>query len=280
MLSETNKEKVLKIINEATDAGASQFKPSIRAVYGQSEKQQPYHIGSCIFLSIKSKKYLLTVAHIIDESKDTPLYINGVGNELVCIQYRFILTNRPALGREADMYDFAWAHLSDESIKLCGENDFIPEEKFTDGTENPKGRIYLALGYPCSKNKPNVFKKTITPAYFRYADIVKNDETLCKKLKVSGAEHLFFNYNFKHSMNDKGDLINSIEPRGLSGGVLVDMGKFVDWHKSADKPTGKLAGMIFMKHEDRNTIVAVKIGAIVNLIKQRQTEDSKGISGH
>jgi len=279
VLIKPNIKKVTKIINDATDVGASQFKASIREVYGQSEKQQLDHIGSCVFLSINSKKYLLTAAHITDRFEDTPLYIHGAANKLVRIQGEFLSVKKPESGRDADHYDFAWAHLSNQLIELCGENDFIPEEKFTEGTESPKDRIYLALGYPCSKNKPNTHERTITPRYFPYAGVVKSDESLCKELGVLGIDHLFLEYDFKHSKNENADLINSINPRGLSGGALVDMGTFSDWYKSTDKLTGKLAGMLIEMHKAHNVIVAVKISKIVNLIKQEQAKEKDGISG-
>ena len=105
-----------------------------------------------------------------------------------------------------------------------------------------------------------------------YADTIKNDESLCKKLKISGKDHLFLNYNFKHSKNDNGGLINSVNPQGLSGGSLVDMGTFGDWIGPTNKPAGKLAGMLIEMHKPHKAIIAVKINKIVNFIKQKTPE--------
>ena len=274
-----NREKVLKIINDSTDLGGKEFKPSIRAVYVADNNGDLSHLGSCVLLSINQENYLLTAAHIVDKAQKATLYINGTANELVCINGLFMITNKPELGRDADHYDFAWLHLSDKLIELCGKDDFITEERLIEGAESSEGIIYLALGYPCSKNEPNRFKKTISPNYFRYADMVKSDKKLCQKLGISGADHLFLNYNFKHSKNERGFLINAIKPQGLSGGALVDMGTIADWNKPGFKAVGKLAGLIIEGHKDHKVVVAVKMNNIVNSIKQKQTKDAKRNSG-
>jgi hypothetical protein len=51
---------------------------------------------------------------------------------------------------------------------------------------------------------------------------------LLNKLRITGEDHIFIGFNPKHSKDSIGNLVNSIDPTGISGGTLVDLGNLAD----------------------------------------------------
>lgn len=264
------KQIVREKVNECTDAGAEQFILSIRPIYGSSAQGSPIHIGTCILLNVRQENYLLTAAHVIDENKYSSLYVGGE-TELELIEGDFLTTRKPEGGRSNDRYDFAWTKLPKEFLAKLGKVEFIYEKDLAVNRANTNGRLYLALGYPNSKNKKvDNRKKSVTPKYLKYSSIVKPNTALCQKLGISGNEHLFLDFDSKHSKNSDGLIVNSIEPRGISGGVLIDMGSISKpGQLVAGNPCkGKLAGMLIENHKDHKAMLAVKIGVVINHMKK------------
>lgn len=263
-------EFVRERMNECTNAGAQQFISSIRPIYGSSENGNPIHIGTCLLMEIENHKYLLTAAHVIDENEYSSLYVGGK-SEVILIEGDFHCTMRPEDGRDNDHYDFAWLQLSDQLIEKIGNACFAQETQLSYYNGQPEGRLYLALGYPNTKNKKiNTPKKSIKPYYMKHASTVNQNEVLRRKLGVSGKDHLFLEYNSKHSKDEEGKIVNSIVPRGISGGALIDMGNIAnpDSYIPNAPCSGQIAGMLIENHKDCKAMSAVKIGVIVEQIKK------------
>ena len=139
-------------------------------------------------------------------------------------------------------------------------------------TENTDGKIYLAIGYPNSKNKNKEINRTntsVTPHLFSYSSTIKQNSDLCQKLKISGNEHLFLNYNSKYSKDTNGLKINSISPKGISGRALIDMGNItqIEQYETNVLCNGKLTGLLIENHQEYCVMCAVKISVITQAIQ-------------
>jgi len=258
----TVSEVVRERMNECTDAGAQQFIGSIKPIYGSSHNGNPIHIGTCILLQIEKRKFLLTAAHVTDKNEYTSLYIGG-GTELILIEG----------DRKKDHYDFAWLKLNEAFINKIWDVNFADETQLLFNNDDTEGKLYLALGFPNSKNKKiNTQETSLTPKYMKYSSTVKQNDALCQKLRISGADHLFLDYDSKYSKDDNGQIVNSYAPRGISGGALVDMGKTSDPKSYIPQTpcTGKIAGMLVENHKDFKAMSAVKINVIVEQIKTKE----------
>ena len=94
----------------------------------------------------------------------------------------------------------ALMELNDELVKKIGHNDYHCEDDILINDLNPKGRCYLALGYPVSKNKKlDTFKKSVKPYYLKYTSTIVPDKQLCEKLKITGDHHYFLSFDPKKS---------------------------------------------------------------------------------
>ena len=258
-------------MNECTEAGAKQFMSSIRPIYGSSKNMSaPIHIGTCILIEISKTKYMVSAAHVFDENKYNSLYL-GARSELELVVGDIYTTQKVNGNRSEDHFDFAWMKLTSELLSKLDNVKFISENDLANEQEDPHGRLYLALGYPNSKNKKvNIQKKSVTPKFLKYSSTVKSKPSLCEKLRITGNEHLFLDFDSKQSKDSDGNIVMSVKPTGISGGGLIDMGNI-------SKPknflpgipcVGKLAGILIENHKEHKAMSAVKIGVIVNQIKK------------
>ncbi|OAI10146.1 hypothetical protein A1507_21935 [Methylomonas koyamae] len=263
-------EIVREKMNECVDVGTQQFANSIKPIYGSTEQGRPEHIGTCILLTINAKNYLLTAAHVIDNNEYTSLYIGSESN-LILIEGNFLCTSKPNGCRDNDHYDFAWLEISETLLNKIGDASYISDENIAKKQEKTEGKLYLALGYPNSKNKKiNNIAKSVKPQLFRYSSTIKQSQELCNKLGISGDDHLFLQHNSKHSKDSDGITVNSIEPRGISGGALIDMGNISKPEQYTEhvQCTGKLAGLLIENNKEYRLMSAVKINFIIQHIMQ------------
>jgi hypothetical protein len=158
----------------------------------------------------------------------------------------------------------------EDFVNALGNVKYIRATELVDDRTVPAGRNYLAMGYPCSKNKKSVYvaKKTIVPTTWKYSSTVKNDPKLAKELGVSGADHFFLEYNRKHSRNANGEIVNSIAAQGLSSGPLMDLGYVgaSENLQAGKKCEARLAGILIECPDDYEAIVAVKIGLVLRRV--------------
>jgi hypothetical protein len=257
-------------MNACADDGAVQCISAIRPIYGSTDLGRPEHIGTCIFLDIDKNKYLLTAAHVIDENQHTSLYVGG-DKKLVLIEGDFTSTEKPGDDRNKDHYDFAYLLLKDGLLKKLGNIDFFNETAISENREDTTGRLYLALGYPVSKNKKSdPSAKMVQPHYLKYSSTIKTNTVLCQKLGISGKDHLFLGHDSKYSRDSEGTIVNTIAPKGISGGALVDMGNIARPEQLKDNIAckGRLAGLLIENHKEHKSTVAVKISLIIEAIKR------------
>ena len=262
-------EAVRDRINKCSDVGAAQFISSIRPIYGSFSGEIPEHIGTGILLEIAGINYILSAAHVFDHSECASLYF-GPNSGLELLEGEIFTTEKVAGKRFNDHFDFAWMKLPTELPLKIKNVKFLAENNFANGQEDPKGRIYLALGYPNSRNEIRFSEKSFIPKYLKYSSTVKQDPVLCNKLNITGSKHLFLNFDSKTSKDSEGNIVGTIKPTGISGGGLIDMG-IVSKPENLLPETpcrGKLAGILIENRNEHKALVAVKISVIVDQIKK------------
>lgn len=265
----TMSELVREKLDQAADSGADQFISAIRPIYGASDHGQPEHIGSGLLLLWKDKRYLVTAAHVIDENSESTLYL-GVGSCLQEISAEFYCTKKPDNDRSKDHYDFAWTELTNLSLEGYDDLSFVSESKISHEGGCPNENAYLALGYPNSKNKKHdSVNRSVTPKYMKYTSTLKSDQSWATDRSLSGNDHILLKYHSKYARDSDGNKVNTLSPRGASGGALIDMGALhqVEAYRPNHTPVGRLVGMIIEKCAKHNVLVAVRIGTILEQIE-------------
>jgi len=271
----TIQEIVRAALDECVESLSAKFLPAVRPIYGSTAHGRPEHIGTCTLLRLGEDRYLVTAAHVIDHNTDnaTTLYLGGApGQDLIEINADFWATVKPDNHRENDHHDFALWKMPPDVINALGDVKYFEDSEIGDGRTSPDGRNYLALGYPNSKNKkldnPN---KRVVPKLWKYSASAKPNDQLASRLGIFGHDHFFLDFDSEHSRDPGGEIVNSINPRGASGGPLIDMGRIANPENLAPdrQLRGRLAG-ILIEHQDRDkAIVAVKIGLVLGRVGHR-----------
>jgi len=270
LLDELVKDK----INDLSKSSLKLFRNSIHAIYGSTDKGQPEHIGTCTLITVNSKNYMITAAHVIDNNEYTCLYIGG-SRETVLIEGNAFVTTKPDGNRKNDHYDFAWMEVTDEVLNELGGVSFIQEKQFMVRDIKKEGRLFVALGYPNTKNRKIDNKKhSITKRIWRYSSTIKEDKDLCKKLNITGKHHYFLDYNSKYSKDSDGKKMNSLSPVGMSGGALIDMCSIIeiDHYNQNAKNNGYLAGILIENQKEFSSMVSVRITIIRDSIIKTENQ--------
>lgn len=81
---------------------------------------------------------------------------------------------------------------------------------------------FATIGYPNSKNDDYDHEtKKVRTHVFPYSNTARSDDKLRRKVGQNGVHHIFLGYS-RHSKGPDGRKVSSINPKGLSGGALVD----------------------------------------------------------
>jgi hypothetical protein len=127
------------------------------------------------------------------------------------------------------------------------------------------------MGYRISRNKNLISnpKKSITPGRSGYCGSVSGNPELAQALGVSGADHLFVNFDPENIADEAGKPANIYSPVGFSGGALVDLGDFTDptAYSTGSMWRPELSGMLIEHRPKYKAMVAVRIEGIVERIR-------------
>lgn len=242
------------------------FLRSIRPCIGVAANGQPAPCGTCFFVRIEDQPFLVTAAHVIDESNSNPLYVSN-NTTLVQIEGNFLITDHPG-GRERDPFDFSVLKLSEEQYDLLGSPDLIDERAFCRNMADKSKRGYMALGFPAAMQEVDRPQKTIRSEAWMYVGFCKPDVALLNEMKISGYEHLFVRFE-KKVKTFGGEIRNSVKPNGASGGVLIDLGNFDPDKLRPNAPCiGLLAGVLIEHHKKNKAIVATDIQIVADAVRR------------
>jgi len=256
---------------------AKEYMKSVRPIYGSNEHRKPYHIGSCVLIEVGSSKYLVTAAHVIDHNEITTLYVSG-GSDLIQIEAEALITKPSTGNRDDDKLDFAILPLSTDIIEKIGTVAFIKESSILNTTPKSKGKLYLALGFPNSKNKKvNNPDKKVTQNPFVYSSTLNSDSKIFSKVGATESQHYLLDFCSKHSKDKNNNVVNSIAPKGASGGALFFIEGMNDpeSYRPNTECTGKLVGILIENHKKQKVILATKISVVTNALTKASSGRAK-----
>jgi hypothetical protein len=265
--------EVAALLRERMNALAAtvqaRFRDAVIPIYGATENGRPVHIGSAVLLTINGRRVILTAAHVVDNNAVTTLYGPGRSETtgepaLVPIESSFHVTAAPGGDRLRDQLDFAFCGVSDEAARAMAGR-FIGQHEIAASTATDAGRLYTALGYPNSKNnKHDPRTLSVRPMLLPYSNLHRVDAKIAVALPGGGAGHLFLPYG-ERSRDENGAADNSVGPRGMSGGAVVDAGRPASLKAlrgQEEDPEPLLAGVIIALKE-RRVLLATRMAAIM-----------------
>jgi hypothetical protein len=234
------------------------YERAVRPIYGRTRRGvAPTHIGSCVLLSMRDVKFLVTAGHVTDHTKETTLHVAGT-EELVPLSFDAGFTTNPDKPRDEDVYDFSVCALSDHMQSKLGDVRYITEVEMYKALPFGRSRLRMVMGYPTSKNKKGIDnpRKHIRGTIWTYVSLAVDDANTAINLGIPIGDHVFVEFNDKESFNPDGLGTHSITPTGASGGAMFELGRLDDPERLA-KPAqceAKLAG-ILIEYKPRNKMI-------------------------
>src|SRR5664280_2661426 len=260
---------VREVLNERATAAAEFFGKAVRPIY-RVKNGRPDHLGTGIFLKRGGKHLLMTAAHVVDHADSYDLQV-AVGTKLFSLtDLEGAMTTLTKEGRETDRYDFAVLWLPTDTVEALGPVKYIEEHEIAEGSIDPIGRGYMAFGFPNTRNDPKINhdNRTLSSEALSYAATVTRNEALAKTLGISGEEHFFISYKKRSRLPD-GSIVNSIKPKGMSGGALIDIGRIDVASLEAQQQRFALAGLLIEHQNEKGpVVVAVRIPVIFSALER------------
>jgi len=173
--------------------------------------------------------------------------------------------------RDDDKIDFAFLELGVTILSQLGNLKFISNNEVLN-RDLKKHEIYCSVfGYPHSKNKiKNIPKKKVKPIPFNFSSILNFEETIFEKYSYSMDSHFLLEFDHKRSKNSNGETVNSISPRGVSGGglFLIEGMEDTSSYNFMNVPTFKLLGILIENQKHDRVLAFTKINLILGAIHQ------------
>lgn len=274
---ETLEEAENRLLRERSAEAGRMFDGAIRPIYelvvpGRNPEIKP--AGTCILLSIDGHHIMCTAAHVLDVrwKLQREVYVGGT-SRLVPILKGMIRSATPPPGsnRGPDHFDCGFWRIPQDAIAALGDVNFIDMARVSPNNAPTDCRYYKAVGYRISRNKKLISnpKKSITPARSGYCGSGSANPELAQALGMSGADHLFVNFDPENITDEAGERANIYSPVGFSGGALVDLGDFTDptAYSTGSMWRPALSGMLIEHRPRYNAMVAVRIERIVEQIR-------------
>lgn len=266
---------VKNLRHELSEKASESFRNSVRSVLASENGRKPEIIGTCLLIEVDGRRYVVTAAHILDNLDTHSIYISGaIGTQPVQIVGVVNMTKPPSDGRKFDKIDLAFWEIDENTAQNLGDVEFINSTRFSHNQASLKYRLYLAMGFPVSRNKKSVDNpnKAIRPSLSKYTAELLEDQGLNSGLGVTGEQHLFLKFQ-DQSEAFNGEVRNTFQPRGLSGGSLIDLGNFAAPTKYDASLTQNafLAGMIIERNSDYQVLVAIRVQVILESIRSQRT---------
>lgn len=252
-----------RAVHERATSAREQLLPSVRPIVASDDGTRPFPLATCILVEISDRKFVVTASHVLDASQNHALFVIGTaGTEPLQIRGRLIQTPLPATGdRRHDKVDLGFWEVDSAAAEQLGKVRFLTEQDFSANRTSARGRQYMAMGFPYSRNKRAIDHviKAITPVVRTYTSETAENPRLAKELGVTGDNHYFLNFT-KSAHYADGATTNTFAPTGMSGGPLVDLGSFVDVQNyDPSDSVARVAGVVLEWHKKDKAIVAIKI---------------------
>jgi hypothetical protein len=262
-------------ISAIAEAAYEKYRGAVQPIFG-TKREIPAHIGTCFFVRVGALRYVVTAAHVFDESQNSTLYL-PVGRRLIAIGGTFGCTKVPVGGREADHYDFAFSEVGNQYFTGPRAASWNEESDISLNRVQVETHAYMLVGYPRSKNKkPNNAKKSVRPKIWHYYATGRSASDLYGRLGLTSEDHICIKYE-ERSRTAEGDWVNSIFPLGMSGGPFIDLGAQSPPTDTSTVElfTGRLSGVFLECYEDEKVLLSVKINLVVDAIRAKLAEGAR-----
>lgn len=252
-------EDVIQNIAARAENESRKLLKHITAIYRVDAAGNPEQFGTGVFLNIGDSYFLVTAAHVLDENKDSTLYIPGnKSGNLVILEGDSFKSVADGGNRDNDRTDVGVVALKPSLIEEIDPNSFLPVSRTDVDDIGKRTEVYIAMGYPAKKNENlNLVRKTFKRRPACYTANILPDAKL-DEVCVHRGSHLLLAFNKKHSRDTTGRDITAPDPYGMSGGPLWRFDIYPD-----HQPTSRLVGILIEWRNEVAGILALRMPIVL-----------------
>jgi len=256
------KESRQRALDAAEKLVTARARTAVRPIY-VNDGHDPVHFATCTFITVDDQDYLVTCAHVIDQSDHATLFV--AQGKLHGINAIFSITNAPSGDRNLDSIDFAFTPVGPE----WRERDIAPLTE--DDMKSPCTDFYCAYGFPNSRNTKKSINhpaKSIKPTAKPFISKRVNDAAVLSAAGIGG-EHYLAIFRDPKSAYDEGKHVTPFEPAGMSGGAIFAMHHLSHPNVLAglEAPTISCAAIITHKNPEHKLLYGTKLSSVVAAIR-------------
>lgn len=231
----------------------------ITAIYRVDASSNPEQFGTGVFLNVGDHYFLVTAAHVLDDNKDSTLYIpSNKSGVLVTLEGASFKSIADGGDRNNDRTDVGVVMLKPDLVDEIRRGSFLPVAMADVDDIGKQGDIYIAMGYPAKKNEQvDLAKKTFKRSPASYTANILPDEKL-SAIGVQRGSHLLLAFKKRHSRDTTGKDITAPDPYGMSGGPLWRFDIY-----TGQQPSSRLVGILIEWRDEVGGILAVRVPIVL-----------------
>jgi len=254
-------------------------KRRVVSIYRQPKEDPPTyveHLGSGTLMQLAGRYFLATAAHVLDstDAYDLGCYAMKEGR-LASHVLRGLkhVTPIPEGGRDADKIDVGVMILDGGDVDFFGPENFYSP---TDCELRHRCRItclYSALGYPNTKNEPDIRSSKLEKRPFSMSGHGARQEYF-KKFGVAEDSHVLIEYDGRKTRTAGGPIQTAPRLTGISGGPTF---RFRDYLKEGDQ-SPKIVGLNIETHKSGSDrlVLSTNIGYVLTAMQRVVEEIQQG----
>ncbi|MBU8873797.1 hypothetical protein KQ910_08480 [Reyranella sp. MMS21-HV4-11] len=233
-------------------------------VLKDDERGVPRAVGSCVLLEIAEQYFLLSAAHVLDETASSTLYLPG-RNKLIAITGHKICSVAPNGDRDLDWIDVGYVCLTKQEAEEVSTQFFFLPVAFvdTDDMASP-GSHYIFSGYPATavtrRYQANVFDGQVHTFVGR-----NSPYQTYWKAGTNFLANVVVGFQAKKAKDQLGKIVRPKDRQGMSGGgIWVSSGS----NLMRNIPTLRLCG-IGIEHQSKNQcLVGTRLFVLLEMIRR------------
>jgi hypothetical protein len=226
-------------------------------VYGVNAKGKFEGVGSATLLDVGYRTFLVTAAHVLDESAQSSLYLPG--HPLVEVRGVSYRTSSTLSGRRDDKIDLGVVEMSAEARSRITNVRRVSVASL-DPADTPSWlAVYGFVGFPSSRNKArpdgtlqlsSVVVTTTPAANSRYHEI-----------GATPALHIAVEFNRDEASDREKGRVTAPLPAGMSGGGVWRLGHLHDLENEVPPPA--LIGVGIEYHRKERLLLGIRASFVI-----------------
>lgn len=237
-------------------------------LWTRSPRKPGYEMmGSSVLCAIGPKTFLISAAHVLDQSQNGSLFV-GTPRGFLRLTDTATVTALPEGGRESDRQDVGFICLNPEAMKLISASySVLPASWLTVEDRDTAETPFRLFG--CPWRKVRKMANTFTPELTDLR-LMSHPREKYSELCIDPERHIALEFPREHMLTPDKRPVTAPEMDGMSGSPVW---KFVRTERSGQPAwTFRLAGILIGYKRPQKTLIATRIIVPLEGIRLRYPE--------